>query len=191
MDQRPEAVRFGRWRLGQQHRDSGPPSGGVHRVEERADVLHVVADVRHQRDVARDLLGDRRPAAIHRADVPNVIVRHRLGQNAAHGLGRLDGHDLARYQRQWQRIASAARANIEDRVRGLYQLAQRLERRLVTSPRIGAEHAGDRSIEVSRAGFAELLDLLAVGPHARSPGAQSVISRGVQRIDHSRHCSAT
>ena len=99
-------------------------------------------------------------------------------------------------KRQRQRVAAAARADVQHGVGRPHQRAQRFQRRLVLAPRVGAEHARDRGVEVGRRRFAELLDLLAVGAHACAPRRAARRRPKVAMRQSSvhaalRHCSPT
>src|SRR5262249_31112732 len=53
---------------------------------------------------------------------------------------------------------------------------------LVAPARVGAEHPGDRRIEVRRLGLAKMLNLLAVEAYSRGPGGNSGLRRRPQYV---------
>ena len=74
-------------------------------------------------------------------------------------------------QRERQRVAAAAGANVKPHVIGPGQGEQRIERRIVGPVRIDTKAMGRGGIEVGRIGFlARTVDLLLVGDYGRAPG---------------------
>ncbi len=103
------------------HRDAGTARRRLQGVEERPDILDVVAHVRHQRDVCPERLEDgrvsrptrRRPASLHDVHVADLGRDHPRAQRVQHRRGRVDGDDATRQARDGEGVAAPAGTHIQ------------------------------------------------------------------------------
>ena len=187
VDGLPEGVGAGGRRAAEQGGHAEAPGGSLHRVEEGAEILDVVADVRDEGDVdPQGLVAG--PGRLDHADVVDAMLGHALGQHGAHGLGWLDGDHLAGVEGKREGVATSAGANVEHGVFRSHEGAEGVEGGVARASRVGAEPGGDRRVEVAARGEDEAvaLDLFAVGAHARGPRLDGVRRGGAKGVAHGR-----
>src|SRR5690606_7385953 len=100
---------------------------------------------------------------------------------------RLDRDDLLALERERERIAAAARPDVEHGVGSLHEPAQDLQDRVVLAARVGPEDGGERRIEVGVGlPLAYALGLLAVLSHAPRPLGERLFGGWSQNTWHVR-----
>ena len=181
----PEGVGAGGRRAAQHNGDAEAIGGVLHRVEEGAERLDVVADVRDEGDVGagRLLAGERLGDDV---DVADAVFGHALAQDGAHSLGGLDGDDVAGVEGEGEGVAPAAGADVEHGLIGMDEGAQGVDCGVALAARVGAEPAGGGRVEVAALGqgAAAALDLLAVAADAIGPGAEGGGGVGAEGVAH-------
>jgi hypothetical protein len=142
--------------------------------------------MRDERHVGGRRLGHR-PARLHDLDVGDPLGGHAIPEHAEHARGRIDGDHPPGVKREGQRVAAAARADVQPCLARLHERAQHLEDGLIGPAGIGLKVGRHRGVEVAgRRAFAEPLGLLAIGAHAAAPCLERVRRGGGQRVGHGR-----
>ena len=106
VNNRPERSRHRGRRLGLENGDTQPACGRLHRVEERAEIFNVVTHMGDKRDISFGRVRHG-PAALHLADVRDVMLRHPFAQDAKHRIRRIEGDDFTGQQGDGKRVPAS------------------------------------------------------------------------------------
>jgi len=144
-----------------------------------------------ERDVgARRGAGARvhRPACVDRPDIADPVPLHPVPERIQHPRRRVERDHLPDPEGERERVPACPRADVEPRLVRPGDLAERIERRVIRSARVGHEEPADRSVEVAAVRrLADALGLPPVGADPGSPGRHEHLRpRSRHRIRHPR-----